>query len=184
MLNKLIPRVINVYYSSTTSSVDQFLGRYNNSNRVSRCMDRYKKWGYSNLDRPTRHLVRSVHRRYGNLNWGYIQIMNSHIIDIIYNVDTSNLVYDIRDVILKRIFGDQSVLSLDLFLPSLVFWLPRFQPVSFPLSPALLKIIVEIRQLFCRKGAILVAETCSCAVAPSVGRRAICPLLLLCAPFR
>ena len=45
----------------------------------------------------------------------------------------------------------------------------------------LLKIIVEIWQLFSRKGAILVAETCSCAVIPSVGRRAMCPLSLLCA---
>ena len=35
--------------------------------------------------------------------------------------------------------------------------------------------------VFSRKRAILVAETCSCAVAPSVGRRAICPLSLLCA---
>ena len=59
--------------------------------------------------------------------------MNSYIIDIIYNIDTSNIVNDIRDVFLKRIFDNQSVLSLDLFLLSLVSWLLPFHPVSFPL---------------------------------------------------
>ena len=66
---------------------------------------------------------------------------------------------DTRDVVLKNIFGDQSVSYLDLFLPSvatgsfrfiqslfpvfcllylpaLVFWLLQFYPVSLPLSPA------------------------------------------------
>ena len=57
-------------------------------------------------------------------------------------------------------------------------YLSRYHFITrFPL----LKIFVEIWQLFSRKRAILVAETCNCLVVRSVGRRAICPLSLLCA---